>query len=197
RQRIAEIAELRRQLPLGGKVETDYVFDEVNLQSGEVTQTALADLFSPGKNSLIIYSFMFAPDAELPCPACTCILDSTDAAARHVTQRVNFVVSAKASTDKLLDWARQRGWQRLRLMSSGNNSYNKDYAAETPGGDQIPACNVFVKTPDGIYHFYSAELLYAGLEGHPRHMDLMWPVWNYFDLTPEGRGTDWLPGFDY
>jgi predicted dithiol-disulfide oxidoreductase (DUF899 family) len=27
--------------------------------------------------------------------------------------------------------------------------------------------------------------------------DLMAPLWTLFDVTPEGRGTDWYPKLDY
>ena len=30
-----------------------------------------------------------------------------------------------------------------------------------------------------------------------RYVDLLWPIWNFFDLTSEGRGTDWLPKLSY
>jgi predicted dithiol-disulfide oxidoreductase (DUF899 family) len=36
-------------------------------------------------------------------------------------------------------------------------------------------------------------MLYSTSEGEPRHMDMMWPLWNLFDATPEGRGGDWHP----
>jgi predicted dithiol-disulfide oxidoreductase (DUF899 family) len=52
------------------------------------------------------------------------------------------------------------------------------------------------ETPDGIHHFWSAELLYVPGPGHPRHVDLLWPIWSLFDLTPEGRG-DWMPKLCY
>jgi predicted dithiol-disulfide oxidoreductase (DUF899 family) len=93
-------------------------------------------------------------------------------------------------------WAQERGWNRLRLLSSAGNTYNRDYAAETPEGQQIPACNVFCRTPDGIFHFWAAEMLYAPVKGHPRHVDSLWPIWSYFDLTPEGRG-DFMPRLSY
>lgn len=84
-------------------------------------------------------------------------------------------------------------------MSSGNNTYNADYFAETADGAQMPAINVFRKTDHGIFHFYSAELLYAPTEAgqNPRHADLIWPLWNLFDLTPDGRGVDWFPKYSY
>jgi predicted dithiol-disulfide oxidoreductase (DUF899 family) len=30
-----------------------------------------------------------------------------------------------------------------------------------------------------------------------REIDLLTPVWNLFDLTPEGRGEDWYPSLTY
>jgi predicted dithiol-disulfide oxidoreductase (DUF899 family) len=60
--------------------------------------------------------------------------------------------------------------------------------------------NVFRRTADGIHHCYGSEMIYAGTAGdgqHPRHMDLIWPLWNLFDLTPDGRGTDWFPKTRY
>ena len=30
-----------------------------------------------------------------------------------------------------------------------------------------------------------------------RHVDSFWPLWNLFDLTPEGRGTNWYPRLRY
>jgi predicted dithiol-disulfide oxidoreductase (DUF899 family) len=28
-------------------------------------------------------------------------------------------------------------------------------------------------------------------------VDSIWPLWNVFDLTPEGRGTTWYPRLNY
>ena len=52
---------------------------------------------------------------------------------------------------------------------------------------------------DRVHHFYNTELLYGPHpEGQePRHVDPIWPLWNLFDLTPEGRGTDWYPRLAY
>ena len=201
RQQIETVAALRRELPPGGKLSQDYVFDEgaADLSAGdEISQTRLSELFAPGKDSLALYSFMYAPGGP-PCPACTSILDSFNGSAPHITQRVNFAVVAKAPISEVRAFARQRGWNGLRLLSSGGNSYNSDYHGEQPDGGQLPAINLFRKTPEGIFHFYNAELLYApaGPSSHPRHVDLLWPIWNLFDLTPEGRGSDWFPALSY
>ena len=202
RRQIEHVAALRRQLPEGGQVPEDYVFEEgaPDLTDTEtVKQTRFSELFATGKNSLFVYSFMYAPDAEHPCPMCTAILDGLNGNAPHVQDRLNFVVVAKAPVEKVRDWALQRGWHNLRLLSSGNNSYNADYFAEHPEWGQIPSVNVFRKTPYGIRHFYNTELFYVPSETgqDPRHADLFWPLWNTFDVTPEGRGKDWYPKFSY
>jgi predicted dithiol-disulfide oxidoreductase (DUF899 family) len=59
--------------------------------------------------------------------------------------------------------------------------------------------NVFTRRKAGIYHTWSSELLFLspdkGQDG--RHVDLIWPLWNLFDLTPEGRGATWHPALRY
>src|SRR5947208_2305126 len=82
------------------------------------------------------------PLAEGPCPSCTAFLDQIDGAAEHVSQNMNFAVVAKAPLERVLTWADERGWRRLRLLSSAGNTYNRDYLAETPES-QLPMLNVF------------------------------------------------------
>lgn len=201
RKRLQALTDLRQQLPLGGQIPEDYVFDEMVIQdqSKTVKQTRFSELFATGKNSLVIYSFMYDPDWEKPCRSCNSILDGLDGSALHIEDCVNLVVVAKAPIDKLYQWGQQRGWKYLRLLSSANNRYNADYFAETPEGNQIPALNVFRKTDEGIFHFYNTELLYSPSEEgqEPRHIDQIWPLWNVFDLTPDGRRGDWHPQYAY
>jgi predicted dithiol-disulfide oxidoreductase (DUF899 family) len=194
RRQLEAVAALRRELPLGGRVETDYVFEEAT--DGEPRPVRLSELFAPGKRSLVLYSYMYGPAMPEPCPMCTSFLDGLDRYALHVTQRVNLVVAAKSPIERVHAWAEKRGWSRLRLLSSAGNRYNADYFAQTPDGAQMPACNVFTKTRDGIFHFWSAEMLYVPVNGHARHIDLLWPIWSLFDLTPEGRG-EWMPKLAY
>lgn len=193
RTQYEKVANMRRALPLGGTAQ-DYLFDEVS-----AGQVSLSELFDAGKDSLIIYSFMYAPGAENACPACTSLLTSHNGIAPHLRDRINYAVVAKAPVGQLERWAAGRGWTALRLLSSNANSYNTDYGAETADGEQIPAVNVFRNTPDGVVHSYNTELLYAPTESgqHPRHADFIWPLWSMFDLTHEGRGDDWFPKVDY
>ena len=56
RRAIERVAALRRALLPGGAVPEDYVFEEAADGGGEVT---FSQLFAPGKDTLVIYSFMF------------------------------------------------------------------------------------------------------------------------------------------
>jgi predicted dithiol-disulfide oxidoreductase (DUF899 family) len=177
----------------------------------------LSELFAPGKDSLVIYSMMFprAPDddspgprggqtallplAEGPCPSCTAFLDQLDGAAEHACQRINLAVAGKAPIERIAAFGAERGWRRLRLLSSAGTSYNRDYLAETAEGHQQPMLNVFQREGDAIRHFWGSELFYAPADPgqEPRHVGTLEPLWNLFDLVPEGRGADWREQFSY
>jgi predicted dithiol-disulfide oxidoreductase (DUF899 family) len=200
-RRVTEaVAVSRRNLPPGGVVPQDYVFQGAG-PDASLIDVRLSELFAPGKDSLVIYNMMFprALDEDLPCPSCTQFLDSFDGAAEHATQRINVAVVAKTALPRLLAHAQQRGWRRLRLLSSATNTYNLDYHGETADGAQMPMMNVFRRDGETIRHFWGSELLYAPSESgqDPRHGDTVEPLWNLFDLMPEGRGTDWYPELSY
>jgi predicted dithiol-disulfide oxidoreductase (DUF899 family) len=165
----------------------------------------------------VIYNFMFPRDrgdnrpgpatgetsrlplAEGPCPSCVGFLDQLDGAAEHAEQQINLAIVAKAPLSRVVTFARERGWRRLRLLSSGGNSFKRDYHGETAAGAQRPMLNVFHRDGGTIRHFWSSELFYAPTEPEqdPRHAGTIEPVWNLFDLTPEGRGTDWDEQLSY
>ena len=192
RRQIERVAEQRRALPKGGEVPDDYVFD-----SGE-GEVRLSELFTKG-DTLVAYSFMYGPKMEKACPMCTSILDGLNGNATHIGQRANLVVIAKSPLERILAFARERGWTNLRLLSSAGNSYNRDYHGEDAEGRQWPMLNVFQKSGNKISHTWGSELLDAKEEPgqNARHVDLMWPLWNVLDFTPEGRGKDWYPKLKY
>ncbi|MDE2195749.1 MAG: DUF899 family protein [Gammaproteobacteria bacterium] len=197
RRRVEAVAVARRKLRTGGAVPQDYVFEGVDELMG-VRRVRLSELFAPGKDTLVLYNFMYGPAMERPCPMCTSMLDALDGNAQHITQRVNLAVVAKSPLPRILAFAQERGWRRVRLLSSAGNSYNRDYFGEGADGKQWPALNVFRKRGAAIHHFWGTELMFVpGEKGQdPRHVDFMWPLWNLFDVTPEGRG-DWYPRLDY
>ena len=199
RKNLEQVAALRRNLPLGGEVREDYIFEESSPDSATSRKVHLSELFQPGKDTLAVYNFMYGPRMKAACPACTSILDSMDGTAPHATQRINLVVVAKNPLDKILAHARNRGWRNLRLLSSAGNTYGRDYHAETADGDQQPGLNIFTRKNGRIHHFYYNELRFVAAEPgqHHRAVDLIWPLWNLFDFTPDGRGTDWHPKLVY
>lgn len=193
RKQIADVTALRQELPLGGALKEDYVFDE---HAGVANKQArLSDLFAADKDVLAVYSLMYAPGDASACPACTSVLDGLNGTAKQIGQRISFAVVGRAPIDTLHAYARDRGWANLRLLSSANNTYNIDYNAQRGDDHQLPILNVFRRTGDGIFHTYATELLFAPpMPGtHPRHVDGLWPMWNMLDMTPVGRGTDWFP----
>ena len=200
-RRVTEaVAAARRDLPPGGVVPEDYVFQGVGADALPV-DVRLSELFAPGKDALVIYNMMFprALDEDLPCPSCTQFLDSFDGVAEHAAQRINLAVVTKADLPRLVAHAKQRGWRRMQLLSSAANTYNRDYHGEAADGAQLPMMNVFRRDGETIRHFWGSELLYAPTEPgqDPRHGDTIDPLWNLFDLTPEGRGSDWYPELSY
>lgn len=213
RRHIERVAAQRRALPKGGEVPEDYLFEGRRL-SGRTGRIKLSELFAPGKDTLAIYSFMFGPERAEPCPGCTHFLDALDGAALHIGQRINLVVVAKSPFKRLQDLAKQRGWKHLRLLSTAGNNYDRDYFGDStalsegvrqqqefkPGEEwDMPMLNVFRRDEDGkIRHFWASELLYVPAEPGQeyRHNDLIDPLWNMFDVTPEGRG-DFQPKVAY
>ena len=198
-RRLTEaVAAERRKLPQGGELKEDYVFEEADL-TGAARSVRFSELFAPGKDVLVVYNFMYGPAMERACPSCTSILDALDGNAQAITQRVNLAVVAKSPLARIRSHARDRGWYKLRLLSSADNSYNRDYHGETPTGSQRPMLNVFVKKGDSIWHSWGSELAYtvADKGQDPRHVDFMWPLWNVWDTTPIGRSKDWQPKLSY
>jgi len=191
-----KVAAQRRELPVGGEVPTDYAF--TTDMSGKPERRRLSELFRPGYDTTVIYSFMYGEQMERACPMCTSMLDSLDGATEHILQRTNLWVAARSPIERIRAHAESRGWNRLQLLSSAGTTYNTDYHAENADGAQLPALNVFVKRDGKVFHQYSTEVLYVdfGKGVNPRHVDLLWPLWNVLDLTPEGRG-EWYPSLSY
>ena len=192
RRHLERVAAQRRALPPGGPVIGDYRFE------GEDGPTDFAGLFGD-KPTLAIYSYMFGPQRERPCPMCTNLLGALEGVALDIDQRLSFVVVARSPIDKLVAWKRERGWKNLRLYTDLNGDYSRDYFGVLPDGSEIPAYNVFSRRDGAIRHFWSGEMTgpTADPGQDPRGAPDLPPLWTVLDTTPEGRGEDWYPKLDY
>ena len=198
RREVEKVAALRRELPDGHVIPSNYVFEEYDATSKSEKTVKMSELFTVKGKSLVLYSFMYAKGAT-PCPMCTSFLDALNGAALHASKQVNLAVVARGPVKQLRAYANKRKWNNLRMLSSANNRYNQDYLAEAQDGSQLPMLNVFKKTRNQVRHFYTTEIFFAPNEPgqHPRHMDFLFPMWALFDLTKEGRPNDWFPQTEY
>ena len=215
RRSMERVAAARRALPPGGPVPEDYVFQAAG-PDGRSADVRMSELFQPGTDTLVVYNFMFPRDRsddrpgpargrsallpllESPCPSCTALLDQLEGAAEHVAEHLSLVVAAKAPLPRVLGFAEERGWSRLRLVSSLANTYSRDYLGEE-GGDQRPMLNVFRRDGGTIRHFWGSELFYAPTDPgqDPRHVGTIEPLWNLLDFTPAGRRSNWDEQLSY
>jgi predicted dithiol-disulfide oxidoreductase (DUF899 family) len=198
KDQIERVAALRRTLPLDGPIE-DYAFREGprDLAAGDepVRTTRLSELFDRGDQTLVLVHFMFGGAQTQACPMCTMWADGYDGVVPHLRQRIAFGVVVAGDVAAIRAWGRERGWRHVRLLSSAGTSFKRDFGMEDADGGQLPGISVFRLGPDGRpQHFYTQCAIMA--EGHWRGMDLLSPVWNFLDLTPEGRG-DWMPKRSY
>src|ERR1051326_3048685 len=176
---VKAVAAKRRQLPLGGRLKEDYVFQWAI--EGKVGQRVkFSELFGD-KNTLLIYSFMYGPNWDNPCLSCTSLMDGFDRSWYQVSRDAAFVAVAKAPAEKIHAWAKRRGWSQIPLLSGFESPFQADYQCQGASDDmQLPVMLTFTRRNGAIFHFWATEL-----KGN--HVDTVWPYWNLMDFTPEGR----------
>ena len=198
-QHSERVAALRRHLPDGAIVQ-DYVFEEgpPDLESGDapIRTVRLSELFTGSDRPLVIYHFMYGKKQTKPCPMCTMFIDGLNGVAHHIAQNVDLAIVAAADPPALRQHGRARGWDRLRLLSAGASTFKYDLASEDRDGEQDSTISVFTRDGNGVLrHCYSAHPSMAN-DIRERGIDLLTPVYNLLDLTPQGRG-DWYAGLGY
>ena len=186
------VAELRRELPEGATIQ-DYEFLEgpTSLDDGDepVKKVRLSQLFTAPDRSLVIYHFMFGKKQTRACPMCTAWIDTFNGVAHHLAQNVDVAIVAAADPSTLRAFARERGWNKLRLVSAGDSTFKYDLGSEDRDGGQDSTISVFTRDHDGtMRHFYSCHPR-LGEDIKERGIDEYNPIWNILDLTPQGRGT--------
>jgi predicted dithiol-disulfide oxidoreductase (DUF899 family) len=187
-QRDALSAE-RRKLPMVA-IEKEYVFQ------GPEGRRTLADLFE-GKRQLLVYHFMFEPDDDEGCPACSFVADNFASGLVHLAARdTSFAVISRAPITKIERFKKRMGWTFPWLSSFGTD-FNYDfqvtldgkhamynYAPVTaqpegrPHEGEREGLSVFLRDGDRVFHTYST---------YQRGLDPFLNTYNFLDHTPLGR----------
>ena len=187
-----ELSRLRRELPWE-RVEKAYVFD------GPDGEETLAGLFA-GRSQLIVYHFMFDPDWDEGCMACSFLADHYAPAIVHLAQRdVTLVTASRAPLARIETFRERMGW-RFKWVSSLRSDFNRDYGVtftpeEVAGGEVVynytakpfpmtegPGISVFCKDQSGaVFHTYSS---------YARGLDMFIGAYHLLDIVPKGRDED-------
>src|SRR6516164_9583026 len=164
--KVKAVAAKRRNLPRGGQLKEDYTFQWAN--DGRVGKSVkFSELFAD-KHTLLLYSFMFGPNWDNPCPSCTSLVDGFDRTSYQVTRDAAFVAIAKAPAERIDAWARERGWSQIDLVSGYESPFQADYKCQGDSDDmQWPVMHVFRKRGGKIFHFWATEL-------PMNHVDTAW-----------------------
>ena len=191
RRQTEHVAEMRRQLPIGGEIARSYRF--VAEDGREVT---LEDMFGD-HDTLIVYSYMFGPQRAAPCPMCTSFMGGFDHKIPDIQQRVSIAFTARSPIERMVEVKKSRGWTKLPLFSDTSGDFTRDYVSAEDA--DMPAYNVFTRRDGTVHHFWSEEISsdMADPGQDPRSAVEMDPLWLLLDTTPEGRGTDWAPRLSY
>jgi predicted dithiol-disulfide oxidoreductase (DUF899 family) len=157
-------------------------------EDGPFRVVRLSELFNDPGKALVVYQFTYGGVQKRPCPSCTMWVDGFNGVAHHLRQTMNFAVIGQAGIRELREWGRERSWHALRLVSSEGCDFKSVLKFQDREGNQWPGVSVFKRSQDGsVKHFYSASASMTD-EIKTRGIDLLSPVWNLLDLTPDGRG---------
>ena len=119
--RSDELARRRQELPWV-RIENEYKFET------DEGSTSLADLFR-GRSQLFVYHFMFGPDYNAGCPACSSIADGFNGPAAHLANHdVMLWAVSRAPLHKLRAYKKRMGWT-FPWASSIGGDFNFDFCA--------------------------------------------------------------------
>lgn len=186
------VAAERRELPWL-KMRKDYVFET------ERGPERLADLFK-GRSQLIVYHFMFPPNADYHCEGCCFLADHIDGADRHLKHNdVSLVVVSRAPLAELLPFRQRMGWTfdwvsayasdfnfdmqvsfTDRQIAAGETVYNFEKRPLT--SKDLPGASVFFRGDDGN--------VYLTFTTRARGGEPLITAYDYLDMTPKGRQED-------
>ena len=162
----------RRRLPLL-KIEKDYKF------AGADGSASLLDLFA-GRKQLIVYHFMYGPDAPQPCVGCSMMVDNMGHISHLHARNTSLVLVARSPYARLADVKKRMGWD-IPWYSSFGSDFNQDFGAITDSGEMF-GVSVFIRDGTDIYRSYHTT---------KRGAEYLGSIFTYLDLTPMGRQELW------
>lgn len=190
RRQIECVAAMRRRLPSGGEVTKTYRF------IGEKGSVTLEELFG-GRDTLIVYSYMFGPQRKAPCPMCISFMSTWENKIPDIEQRVALAMVARSPIQRLIEAKKARGWTNMKVYSDDSGDFTRDYVSAED--EDVPGYTVFTRKDGKIHHFWSGEMGgdMSDPGQDPRGAPDPDPLWTLLDTTPEGRGSDWYPKLSY
>jgi predicted dithiol-disulfide oxidoreductase (DUF899 family) len=204
-----EVAQQRQQLPWV-RVDKEYRFDT------EEGPASLADLFR-ARSQLLVYHFMFGPEYQAGCPACSAIADGFNGFVVHLANHgVTLCAVSRAPLAKIKAYKRRMGWS-FPWASSFDTDFNFDFqAAMTEEEQHSGAVEYNFRTmdmrpdptaddgPDASpvgtdWATYSRErpgmsafvlddgVVYHTFSAYARGLDGLWGAYQWLDRAPLGR----------
>jgi predicted dithiol-disulfide oxidoreductase (DUF899 family) len=193
-RQIDRLSAQRRALPPGPVIERDYRFVDAHGHEAD-----LAGLF--GENdTLVVYFWMYGPQRERPCPMCTNLLGPLAANAADIEQSAALVVVGRSPVERQQAFARERGWQDMKLVQAKGDDFPRDFGGIDPDdGSEWAFMAIFTREGETVRLFWKGEMTpeMADEGKDPRGGVDFAPLWNVLDLTPEGRPATWYPKLAY
>lgn len=179
------------------KIAMEYIFDGPNGKRN------LKDLFE-GRRQLIVYHFMFDPNWDKGCPACTRHVNAIGDLSRLNDLDTTFVLVSRVSLPKLEAYKAEKGWNPPWVSSFGSDfdydfhvtndekvapikyDYRNEIELETRDPPNATrgeehGLSVFFSLGDDVFHSYSV---------FARGTETLTNVRSWLDVTPYGRQQD-------
>jgi predicted dithiol-disulfide oxidoreductase (DUF899 family) len=183
------LSRQRRELPWE-QVEKQYVFD------GPDGKESLAELFG-NRSQLVVYHFMFNPEADAGCQHCSFWADNFNGVVVHMNHRdVTLVAISRAPLEKIEPFRKRMGWS-FKWLSSFQNDFNYDYqasfaAAATRSGSvfynyAIQKMNMADREGVSVFYKDAGGALFHTYSAYARGIDMLNTAYHYVDLVPKGR----------
>ncbi|MFD7302223.1 MULTISPECIES: DUF899 domain-containing protein [Streptomyces] len=166
----------RRRLPMV-EVGKEYVFE------GGDGKATLHDLFE-GRHQLVVYHFVFAPEADAGRRGCAAFLDQIGHLAHLHARGTTFAAVSRAPYTKILPFKARMGWT-LPWYSANGEDFDRDFqVTREHEGEPVdrPGLSCFLRDRDRVFHTYST---------YGRGLDGLGSTTSLLDLTALGRQEAW------